>query len=441
MLTYKRKLILTKNQQSRIDSWLGACRVVYNLGLEIRISAWKNKQVSVNKFELMKQLTEIKDIDWIADVPSQSLQNVIERLDNSYQKFFKGGGFPKWANKHKYNSILLKSATVFSNTVKLPKIGSLKMFKDAKIKGGIKTATIIKEVTGYFICITTDATKNIQNKDESQVIGLDMGLAYFYVDSNGNFVNNPKHFKKHERQLRIENRSLARKKKRSNGWKKQAKKLSLLHHKIANIRKDFLHKQSTQMANQHHTVILEDLNVKCMSRNKNLSKHILDCGWAAFRTMLEYKTNVIAINPKYTSQTCNSCGIVDSKNRLSQSEFFCTNCGNISNADENAAKNIKSKGIALNRQREALACAQILEPAGFQLAEYVRIDKRKLIDVKSGWIEFVDKPEDADWENGDKIILNNDYEVTIKMMTLTVAFIGKVPYECEKEQVVEKSSW
>jgi putative transposase len=80
---------------------MGACRVVYNLGLEIRIAAYRNKQQSVSKFDLMKQLVDIKDIDWIADVPSQSLQNVIERLDNSYKKFFKGGGFPKWANKHK----------------------------------------------------------------------------------------------------------------------------------------------------------------------------------------------------------------------------------------------------------------------------------------------------------------------------------------------------
>lgn len=357
MLTYKRKLILTKSQQSRIDSWLGACRVVYNLGLEIRISAWKTKQQSVSKFDLMKQLVDIKDIDWIADVPSQSLQSVIERLDNSYKKFFKGGGFPKWANKRRYKSMLFKSATVVGNRVKLPKIGSVKMFKDAEIKGEIKTATIIKEVNGYSICITTDATKNIQNNDESQVIGLDMGVSYLYVDSKGRFTNNPKHFKKYEQQLRVQNRALARKKKGSNRWKRQAKALSVLHHKIANVRKDYLHKESTKIAKENHTVILEDLNVKGMSKNKNLSKHILDCGWAMFRTTLEYKTNVIAINPKYTSQTCNLCGSIDSKSRLSQSEFVCTNCGHTSNADENASKNIKSKGIALNRQRRALVYA------------------------------------------------------------------------------------
>lgn len=363
MLTYKRKLILTKAQQSRIDSWIGACRVVYNLGLEVRISAWKNKQQSVHKFELMKQVTELRgDIEWISDVPTSSLQNVIERLDNSYIRFFKGSGFPKWAKKTRYNSMLFKQdlyncIRVAGNKVRLPKIGFLKIFNDADIKGKIKKAIIIKEISGYFICITTDTTKDIQTKDESQIIGLDMGLEKFYTDSNGYSVDNPKHFKVYEKRLRIESRSLSRKKKGSSSWKKQAKRLALLHHKIANVRKDFLHKESTSIAKRYSVVYLEDLNVKAMRRNKNLSKHILDCGWATFRTMLEYKTKVVAIDPKYTSQTCNDCGAKDAKSRVSQSKFVCTSCGVESNADENAAKNILGKGITLNRQREALACA------------------------------------------------------------------------------------
>ncbi len=239
------------------------------------------------------------------------------------------------------------------------------MFKDAAITGNVRTATIIKDVTGYFICITTDDTKHIQNVDENQVIGLDMGVSHLYVDSNGQFISNPKHFKKYERMLRINNRSLARKQKGSNRWKRQCRVLSLLHHKIANVRRDYLHKESTKLARLYNTVIIEDLNVSGMSRNKNLSKHILDCGWASFRIMLEYKTNVIAVNPKYTSQTCNVCGAKDAKSRLSQSKFECTNCGDISNADVNAAKNIKKlgEGIAVNRKREAMACALVLEPA------------------------------------------------------------------------------
>ena len=382
MLSYKRKLILTKAQEARLASWIGACRVVYNLGLEIKTTVWRNQQKSIGKYELMKQLTEIKDTEWIKDVPSQSLQNTMDRLDIPYKNFFRtchaGGGFPHFASKRKYKSMLFKEVTILENNkIKLPKIGELRMFKDAPIVGIPKTATIIKEPTGYFVCIVCDGvSKTISNPDENQVCGIDMGVAYFCIDSNGKMIKNPKHHKKYEDRLRIENRSLARKVRFSNRWKKQAKRLGRLHHKIADVRKDFLHKESTKLAKLFNTVYVEDLNIANMTRaakpkqdeNKKfipngqsaksgLNKAILDCGWGAFRTMLEYKTNVFRVNPKYTSQTCNACGVKDATSRISQSEFVCKHCGNISNADVNAAKNILSKGIALNRKREALACA------------------------------------------------------------------------------------
>lgn len=376
MLTYKRKLKLTKAQEERISSWIGACRLVYNMGLEIKISSWKNKSKGVSSFELMKQLPSLKDIDWMADVPASSLIESIKRLDRSYVNFFRnfksGAGYPKFKTKKTYKSIAFRqmdlhkktpAITISGNYIKLPKLGLVPFYKDkGVIKGRIKLAQIVIEPTGFFVCIICDeVSKNISNPDESQVIGIDMGVANFCSDSNGNFIENPRHFKKHEDKLRVENRSLSRKKKGSNRWKKQAKKLSLLHYKISNVRKDFLHKESTKLAKKFHTICLEDLNVKNMAKNKILSKHILDCGWGMFRTMLEYKTNVIRVNPKYTSQTCNECGEKDSRNRLSQSEFVCLSCGHISNADTNAAKNIMSKGIAINRKRGSIERALVEE--------------------------------------------------------------------------------
>lgn len=360
-LTYKRKLILNKEQENKINMWIGTCRLVYNLGLEVRISAWKNKQHSVHKYELMKQITQLRsEYEWISDVPATSLQNTIERLEHSYKMFFKGRGFPKWASSKYYKSILFKQdknlIRVCDNKVNIPKLGFLKIFKDCPVKGKIKFAVIKKEINGYFITICADATKDIQNKNENQVIGLDMGVIKFYTDSNGHSVDNPRHFKIYERKLRIENRSLARKKKGSNSWAKQTKRVALLHNKIGNVRKDFLHKESTNLAKKYNAVYLEDLNISGMVKG-NLSKHILDCGWGAFRTMLSYKTTLVAVNPKFTSQTCNDCGAKDAKSRISQSKFVCTSCGTESNADENAAKNILGKGIALTRQREAIACA------------------------------------------------------------------------------------
>lgn len=364
--TYKRKLLLNKEQSNRIASWVGACRVIYNLGMEIKIAAYKATGKSVSSYDLMKQLPELKkEYDWIKDVPSQTLQSSLDRLETSYKNFFrnfkKGAGYPKFATKRKFKSILFKSVSVNGSFATLPKIGSLKMFKDSEIKGTPKTAQIVIEPTGFFICIQCENVP-VKFVSENQTIGLDMGISHFCIDSNGGLIENPRHFKKYERTLRIENRSLARKKKGSKSWVRQSKKIARLHHTIGNVRKDFLHKESTKIAKGNSIVYMEDLNIKSMSKNKNLSKHILDAGWGMFATMLEYKTTVVRVNPKYTSQTCNECGTVDSKSRLSQSEFVCTNCGFISNADVNAAKNIKRRGTALDRKREPLGCALVLEP-------------------------------------------------------------------------------
>ena len=358
MLTFKRKLILTKAQERRINSWVGVCRFVYNLCKEIQQEACKNKGTYIHKYELMKQLTEIRNVDWIGDVPRDGIEDAIKRMDNSYKAFFKGGGFPKWASKKRFNSIRFKQViSVEDRFVQVPKLGKLKMVKDRPVVGKIKQITIKRQVDGYYACIATDAVKSIQCHDENQVLALDMGLKHFAVDSNGNYITNPRHFKTHERRLRIENRSLARKKKGGKNWRKQAHRLARLHNKIANVRRDFLHKESTRIAKANYIVILEDLNISGMAKNGNLSKHILDCGWGMFRGMLNYKTIVIVINPKYTSQTCNSCGVRDAKSRISQSEFVCTACGKADNADKNAANNILSKGFAFICQREAIACA------------------------------------------------------------------------------------
>lgn len=355
--TYKYKLKLTKSQRQRVDSWIGTSRFIYNLALETKIHAYKSFGISINKFELMKQLTDLKEFEWIKDVPSQSLQDVIERLDKAYQSFFKGGGFPKWAKKDEYRSITLKGIKQSHNGFILPKLGYTKVFKDRMPDGELKTATIVKERNQYYISVTFESeSKNLYPVNENQVIGLDMGITYFLVDSDGCFVENPRHTKKYEKQLRIENRSLARKKKGSKSRQKQKLKLSKLYSKISNVRKDFLHKTSTKYIRENHVIVCEDLKVKNMIKFGNLSKHISDASWSEFYSMLRYKSVqndriFIQINPKYTSQKCSCCGHIAKENRLNQSKFRCVSCNHEQNADFNAAQNIKSEGIAFRLQR------------------------------------------------------------------------------------------
>lgn len=360
--TYKYKLKLSKEQSSLISSWIGASRFVYNIAKETKVEAYKYG-ISLSKYDLMKQLVDLKDVEWIKSVPAQSLQNVIERLDKAYQSFFKGGGFPKWAKKDEYNSILFKSINKTENGFSLPKIGEVKVFKDRSPEGELKTATIIKEHNAYFVCVTFECqSKNLYPTNDNQVVGIDMGISYFSVDSNGCFVENPRHTKKYENRLRVKNRSLARKKKGSVGFVNNKSELNVLHHKIANVRKDFLHKLSFQYVKENSLIVCEDLKVKNMIKFGNLSKHISDVSWSNFFSMLSYKSDIyekdfLKINPKYTSQKCNICGHISKENRLTQSNFVCVSCGHQQNADLNAAKNILGDGIAFKRKREAIACA------------------------------------------------------------------------------------
>ena len=175
-------------------------------------------------------------------------------------------------------------------------------------------------------------------------------------------VDNPRHTKKYEKRLRVKNRSLARKKKGSTGFRKTKSELNKLHSKIANVRKGFLHKISFRYVKENSLIVCEDLKVSNMIKFGSLSKHIADVSWSLFFNQLRYKSKqyektFVQINPKYTSQKCNSCGHIAKENRLNQANFHCVSCGQLQNADFNAAKNILGEGMALNRQREAVACA------------------------------------------------------------------------------------
>jgi putative transposase len=174
-----------------------------------------------------------------------------------------------------------------------------------------------------------------------------MGINFFLTTSDGEFVENPKHLFNYLKELRVENRKLSRMKKGGNNWKKQVKVLQLLHQKISRVRKDFLHKQSRGLANNYSTVIREDLNISKMVKDSKLAKHILDCSWGLFFELLEYKTNIVKVNPAYSSQTCSKCKHTSKENRKTQSLFECINCGYTENADLQATFNLLQRGQSL----------------------------------------------------------------------------------------------
>jgi len=346
--TYSFKIRHSEKHAQWIESTLGATRFIYNLAKETKEEAYK-KGVKLSGYDLSNQFTQCKKeqgFEWLKDVPAQTSQGIIERMDNAFKSFFKGAGYPKWASKKKWKSIPFKDVKQVShNTFKLPKIGEIKVFNPKTIKGKLKTAKIIKECDGYYLQVQFETEVQHTEKPHKD-LGIDRGLVYLAVTSDGEYIYNPKINEKAEKQLRILNRKLSRTKKGSKNREKIVKQLQKIYLKSKRQRLDFLHKLTTKLGNSYEIIFLEDLKTSKMVKDKKFSKCISDVGWYKFEELLNYKTFVHKVNPVYTSQECSNCGHTHKDNRPSQSKFNCMSCGHEENADSNASKVILKRGRA-----------------------------------------------------------------------------------------------
>ena len=394
ILTYKYKLRLTANQSNRLFSWMGACRYLYNCALETKIEAYRKLGKNVSRFELDKELPAIKkDLPWMKDVNAQSLQCVLKRLDEAYQAFFRrGNGFPRFASKRRWNMIEFPQRVAVQNgRIWLPKIGLISYYNSRPLNGIIRTTKVIKDTDGWYICLSCEVEpRPVTSVSENQVVGVDMGVAHFLTTSDGEMVDNPRWFQSYSRELRVLQRSVARKKKGSGKRAKAVVKLRKLHTKIKRKRADHHHKLSTRLVKENQVIAIEDLKLKNMTRSakgtleapgknvaqkRGLNRSMIDLGIGSFFQMLEYKAEyfgreVVKVDPRCTSQTCNACGHRSGENRKTQSQFVCVKCGYTANADINAAQNIRGRaGLALGNVELLGSCVgrESLVPVGNHL--------------------------------------------------------------------------
>jgi len=361
--TYKYKLRLTKVQENTFDSYINTCRYVFNVALEGRVLAYKMRNKSVSRFDQYKELTDAKkEFPFISEVHSDVLQEALDRVDKSYANFFIGSGFPRFAKKGEYNSFTYKRKfEIHRGYIKLPKIGNVKYFNSRPVQGLPKIATIIKEGNNFFISIVCEIDVPDVVVNGSYPIGIDVGIAKFAYLSNNTSIETPLFLQPNLAKLRRLQRKLHRQVKGSGSREKTKQKIFTLHRKIINSRLDFLHKESTKIANEFSSCYIEDLKLLNMVKlNSTLSRKMLDSGFGTFKELLIYKfkergKHLGLVNPAYTSQTCSECFSVDKKSRLSQSEYACTSCGHVENADLNASKNIMRKGISQSTKAQALA--------------------------------------------------------------------------------------
>lgn len=349
--SFKYRLYPTEAQKVLINKHIGACRFVYNLALETKINAYTSAGKNLTCFDLINQLPDLKkECPWLKEISAQSLQQSISNLDSAFTSFFKGqNDFPKF--KKKSNGGAFKSPQGVS--VSNGKILASKFREGIKINlhrpivGTIKNATISKTPTGkYFASIVCDTGEPIPEKTPiKEVLGIDLGIKTFLVTSDGQEFENPKFLKKAQSKLKFIQRKYSKHK-----GKRTKQKLSLLHEKVANQRRDFLHKTSSKLIKNHDSIAIENIGIKGLLKNHKLAGAIGDCGWSMFSEMLEYKAewhgkNVIKIGRfEPSSKMCSSCGKINKKLTLDHRNWTCS-CGSSHDRDLNAAKNIRNFAI------------------------------------------------------------------------------------------------
>lgn len=359
--SYKFRIYPNRTQITVLENQFQLCRWLYNSALEHRIIAYKNMGKNIYYKNQAAELPEIKEqFPQFNDVYSQVLQDVLKRLDKTFNQFFKrikkGDkiGFPRFRGKERFNSIKYPQTgfKIIGSKIKISKIGCLKIKLHREIKGDIKTCSIIKRGNQWYVNITVKQLPKNIHKSVSTPIGIDLGLENFAVLSNGDIINNPRYLKQSEEKLN----NLQAKYSNYRGLNTK-KRLSTLHRKISNQRTDFLHKQSRLLVDKYGLIVYEDLKINKMTRGI-FSKSIHDAGWGKFIYMLKYKAEsagvyTIGVNPKNTSQICSSCGAFVKK-EIYERQHDCPVCGISINRDLNASLNILRSGIDLLNEKNII---------------------------------------------------------------------------------------
>lgn len=361
--SFKYRLYPTKEQEVQIQKNFGCVRFVYNYYLAKRVDLYEKSKETFNYYASAKDLTQLKkELTWLKEAESTSLQSSLKNLDEAYQKFFKEHiGYPKFKSKktHKFSytckCVSNNIEIIQNNKIKLPKLGIVNIRNKLPIQGKILSATISQVPSGkYYVSICCDNVNIKPFNKTGAVVGIDLGIKDFAISSDGLKIPNPKYLKQSLHKLAKLQRELSRKTTGSSNYNKQRIKVARLQEHITNQRKDFLHKLSTQLIKDYDIICLEDLKVSNMIKNHKLARNIADCSWSTFVSYLTYKSvwydkQISKVSTFFSSsQTCNVCGEKFPFTKdLGVREWTCPNCSSKLDRDINAANNILNEGLRL----------------------------------------------------------------------------------------------
>jgi putative transposase len=358
---YQFRFYPTIEQKISLAQLFGCCRVVWNDAL--RLCKQSEKKPSNGDLQKIAITQAKKTVEraWLSEVSNVALQQSVRDLETAFTNFFnscngkrngKKAGYPKFKKKANSQSARLTRIgfVMRGNEVYLAKIGDVFPVWSRKLPSKPSSVTIIKDCANrYFLSFVVEISP-IHIEPKNQSVGVDLGIKTFAVMSDGTTAQSP-NYKVLDRKIRRLQRKLSRQVQTSKRRDKTRLKIAKLHNQIADTRKDFLHKLSTKLVSENQTIILEDLNVSGMVKNRSLSRAISQQGWGEFRTFCEGKSEKYGRDFKVinrwepTSQTCSDCGFRWGKISLSVRSIQCLNCGSQHDRDLNAAKNIQQVGM------------------------------------------------------------------------------------------------
>lgn len=362
--SFKYRLFPGKSQETALANMLNSARFLYNCALEQRILCYKQWHKSINYYDQANALKEIRSFDdGIRNLNCSASQDVLRRLDKSFQSFFRRiktgdiAGFPRFKGKDRFDSITFPA---YGDGIKLKEgklyvqnIGTVRIKLHRDIEGTIKTVTLRRTNDKWYACFSCEFhAKPLPVSDKG--VGVDVGCASFATLSNGEKIANPRFLKADTAKLTKAQRRLSKEAKGTPDRAKQRKKVSRIHEKIANRRTDFAHKLALYLVNMYQIIAFEKLNIKGMMGNHTkafghkLNRSISDVAWNQFMGITAAKAEwagrkVVFVNPRNTSKMCSRCGILVEKT-LADRVHSCS-CGLVLDRDENAAINILSLGL------------------------------------------------------------------------------------------------
>jgi putative transposase len=395
MKSIKVRLELNNEKRSLAAQHAGTARYAYNWGLEKSQKAYQTTAKRPTAVDLHKDWVIYKNTEatWAQSVSKCAPQEAFRHLNQAYQRAFKMEHvrLPKFKKKGEKDRFYLEgSIHLKGNRIKLPRLGWVKCSERLPHGVVVKNVTVSRQAEHWFVSFKIPHSKAIPKPDNQPIIGVDLGIKTLATLSDGQTVTHPRPYRHQKRKLRLAQRQASKKyvkgksaKNQSQNYKKAQAKVAKIHYKIACIRKETLHQVTTRLAKNHREVVIEDLNVKGMSRNHRLASAILDGGFSEFRRQLTYKcdwygsklTVVYRFYP--SSKTCSGCKKVKKELSLNERTYYCEHCGLEIERDLNAALNLRSRAVSYT----ASACGVLKPPNDLLVGNTVKQEADREIDT------------------------------------------------------------